>query len=155
MRLAVLCAFAVLVLGSGARAEEPREEPAEEAPAPRPKGKKSGLTVDLLRHTRVVGVGENLGRDKKATVLNYTLYGGRTYQADGRPTLVLHKIERTSPKTGLFSTDDNIRNSFIISYQYVQPDVIYLQGAWMKILEFDNTRLKFVVLTDRRPISPE
>lgn len=102
---------------------------------------------------RVVGVGENLGRDKKASVLNYVLYGGRTYQADGRPTLVLHKIER--PKTGLLGSDSAARNPFIISYQYVEPKVIYLQGAWMEILEFDNTHLRFKVL-DRKPIgAPE
>lgn len=102
---------------------------------------------------RVVGVGENLGRDKRATVLNYVLYGGRTYQADGRPTLVLHKIER--PKAGLLGSDPAARNPFIISYQYVQPKVIYLQGVWMEILEFDNTHLRFKVL-DRKPIgAPE
>lgn len=104
---------------------------------------------DTISGGRVVGVGENLGRDKKTTVLNYVLYGGRTYQADGRPTLLLHKIER--PKTGLLSSDSAPRNSFIITYPYVEPKIIYLQGAWMEILEFDNTHLRFKVL-DRKPI---
>lgn len=113
----------------------------------------SGETVkSRLDGGRIVGVGENLGRDKRATVLNYVLYGGRVYQ-DGKPTLVLHKMERTSPKSGLLSSDTTVRNSLIISYQYVQPDVIYLQGVWMKVLEFDNTHLRFIVLKDRKPFN--
>lgn len=112
------------------------------------------MEEDLYENARVVGVGENLGRDKKATTLNYVLYGGRVYQPDGRPTLLLHKIERAKSRGGgPFSSGQVGGDSFIITYPYVEPDEIYLQGSWLKILEFDNVRLVFTVLEGRPPIS--
>ena len=137
---AVALALGLALTASPARAQD--EDPRDE-----------GNFEELAKRARIVGVGENLGRDKKSTVLNYTLYGGRTYAANGKPALVLHKLERPAAKGSLFG-DDPPRNSVIISYQYVAPDVIYLQGVWMKVLEFDNVKLQFVVLEDRRPIAP-
>ena len=108
----------------------------------------------LYDNARTVGVGENLGRDKKATALNYTIYGGFEYGYDGKKVLVLHKIERAKGGGGgIFGGGNNVRNSFIISYKYTEPDEIYIQGSWIKVLEFDNVMLKFVVLEGRKRIT--
>ena len=107
----------------------------------------------LYDNARTIGVGENLGRDKKATALNYTIYGGFEYTFDGKKVLVLHKIERAKAGGGGIFGGNNIRNSFIISYKYPEPDEIYIQGSWIKILEFDNIMMKFVVLEGRNRIT--
>lgn len=106
----------------------------------------------LYDNARTVGVGENLGRNKKSTALNFTIYGGYDYTADGKKVLVLHKIERAKQGGGLFG-GNNVRNSFIISYKYPEPDEIYIQGSWIKVLEFDNIMMKFVVLEGRKRIT--
>ncbi len=106
----------------------------------------------LYENARTVGMGENLGRDKKSDNLNYVLYGGRRTSAAGKTVLVLHKIERGKVHGGVFSAPTG-GDSFIISYEYEDPDEIYLQGDWLKVLEFDNVQMRFVVLEGREAIS--